>query len=403
MKIARKHDLMKITVSKAAQWILSLFVFVVMIDPADSLLKLKIPVFLVLLILLLLSYGTTVSVRNLYIIGVCYSIFMVTNVIGFFMDYPTDYEFTIFFYKGFVMLLLLFWIKQIRLIERTYFPSVVIALIVSSIFALSLVSSEIELMIYMWVNSRIENTIMIGNRSYIGFDLFTVYYSTAPLVFMPLSIWFYRFLNQEAKRNQSFIMSVLLIIPIVIGGTRALLLFGLMIIGLLIFQKLWSKGRISKLFTIGGFIVSFMVSIVVVIALLNDSTEASNEVKLGSLSEIVQHFYSNPETLLFGNGVGSMYESVIRSHTVNYEVSVVDFIRWFGIPLTLVLLTLYSYPLYLLYKKRNILIYAIPLMVSYSFYLFLGCTNPYLYSSSGMLALLIVYNYALNPSYENYR
>lgn len=114
------------------------------------------------------------------------------------------------------------------------------------------------------------------------------------------------------------------------------------------------------------------------------------------------HLDDNPETLIWGNGVGATFDSLgVRGrNAVASELFYYEIIRFFGMPLGLLFLIVYVYPLVLIYKKRRLLLYWKAISIGYLSYLFAGGTNPYLISSNGMITLLIMYAYALNPYYH---
>ena len=92
---------------KTIDIITSLFVFVVMMDPADNILKLKIPLFILLFLLLLFKHKY-ISATAVRIIIIIYSICLITNVLGLLRGIDTDVNFALSIYKGFLMILLYF-------------------------------------------------------------------------------------------------------------------------------------------------------------------------------------------------------------------------------------------------------------------------------------------------------
>jgi O-antigen ligase len=81
------------------------------------------------------------------------------------------------------------------------------------------------------------------------------------------------------------------------------------------------------------------------------------------------------------------------------EWSYFEMIRMFGLIGATVIIVLFVFPLYIIYKKRKVLENAIPIFLGYFIYLIVGGTNPLLIGSSGMLVLLVSYSYAYNSHY----
>ena len=164
-------------------------------------------------------------------------------------------------------------------------------------------------------------------------------------------------------------------------------------------MKLYSK---SKTFTILVFVILSILILLLIIALLNDKGEPSLDIKTTLANAFFNHINNNPETLIWGNGVGATFDSlgVRGKDAVASELFYYEIVRFFGLPLGLLFLIVYIYPFWLIYKKRKLLPYWKAISLGYLSYLFAGGTNPYLTSSNGMITLLIMYSYALNPYYH---
>ena len=99
--------------------------------------------------------------------------------------------------------------------------------------------------------------------------------------------------------------------------------------------------------------------------------------------------FSDPKTLLFGQGLGSyFYSSGFGTETSITELTYLEFIRNFGLIIAIIYYGLLLYPIRKLrnqtFKEMHFLILA------YVAYLMICVSNPLLVSSSGMLVLAIV-------------
>jgi hypothetical protein len=99
--------------------------------------------------------------------------------------------------------------------------------------------------------------------------------------------------------------------------------------------------------------------------------------------------FSNPKTLIFGQGIGSYFHSsALGTETSITELTYLEFIRNFGLTIALVYYALLLYPIA---KLRNpIFRESHYLILAYFCYLVICVSNPLLVSSSGMLVLAIV-------------
>jgi hypothetical protein len=138
-----------------------------------------------------------------------------------------------------------------------------------------------------------------------------------------------------------------------------------------------------------------------IFSLIAEKSEASNKIKFANLDSYSELLIKHPTILLSGQGAGSIFYSKGRhSMVVQTEWSYLEILRMFGIIGAAVIVVLFFYPLYLIYKKRKLLELWVPAFLGYVLYLFVGGTNPLLLGSTGMLIMLSAYSYALNPSYE---
>ena len=118
---------------------------------------------------------------------------------------------------------------------------------------------------------------------------------------------------------------------------------------------------------------------------------------------MLSHIFEYPETLLWGNGVGATFDSlgVRGSEATQSELFYYEIVRFWGVPLGFAFLMIYLYPMVLIYRNRYELCYWKYILLGYTFYLLSAGTNPYLTSSNGLLTLLLMYSYALNPYYRH--
>lgn len=390
----------KINLENLVNFVTILFVFVIMIDPANIIFKIKLPLFAILIFLCILCYPK-VEFRLINQCLIIYGIFAITTLVGFFLGYNVNTSFSMYFYMSFLMIWALLWSQHLRIIDRLVLPGIVISIIVGTIYIVVMIFPQFEIPIYAIVHSQFEGILMISKRTFIGIDIFSVYYTSAPVLLIVMAVYFHRLLNNSKGKFHNFIIWFLLFIPLVLGGTRAMMLSSIGIIYIVLIVKMWSyKG--GRLLAFVSVVFAIIGSVFIMFQLLGDSDEKSLQTKTILLEAFFHHIENHPETLLWGNGVGATFDSlgVRGSMAFQSEWTYLELIRWFGIPLTIVFLFVYVYPLLSIYNKRKKLPYAIPIMVSYIFYLFLAGTNPYLYSSNGILTLLLMYSYSQNLYYE---
>lgn len=378
----------------------ALFVFSLMVDPGDVILRLKLPLFALLLVACAVTYPR-IDLRLLRTDFLFYGILILSTLAGLFAAYKTDYPVAIQLYKTFVMIWLLPWCRYLRFLEYLLLPGCVIGLIVIAIYVAVSVVPGAAIPVSAFFTDVFPGTMFLSRRTFLGIDVVSVYYTSIPvlLLFVPvMQKTIFGFRNASSGYKAAF---VLILLALVMGGTRALIgsvlgiVFSLWVIG--IGKK---KGGLPFAVLVGFIVLAAGVALLYL--LLNDKGEQSLEIKSVLAQAFYRHVGNHPGTLIWGNGVGAVFDSLgVRGDEATLsELSYFELIRWFGIPLTFVFMAIYIYPVFLVYKKRNRLLYGNGIIIGYVFYLLLAGTNPYLIGSNGLLALLIMYSYAYNPFYE---
>jgi hypothetical protein len=124
-----------------------------------------------------------------------------------------------------------------------------------------------------------------------------------------------------------------------------------------------------------------------IITILSDSffspNESSMNIKSDHLKSYINLFRNKPDIFLLGSGAGAMfYTSGFRGLTSVTELTYLESIRVFGILLCIPLVFFLLVPLI---KTSGML------RMAYLMYLFVMGTNPLLYSSTGVTAIVFVY------------
>src|SRR5690554_1061184 len=340
---------MKLT--KTIERLTSLFVIILMIDPSDGILKLKMPLF-VLLVLLLLIYYKNVSFKAILVFLIIYAICLSTNAIGFVRGVNTDLRFALGVYKGFTMTILLLWSNRLRFLEYLTFPTIIVSFIVLTIFILTKTIPEIGGIIYNFTNNEII-PIKISTRNFIGFEILSVFYLTSPLSIFVAGVFLQKLTKGESNKLGSLFIIACAISILILSGTRMNILSAIVIIGFILIWRMW-KTRYGKL--LAGVITIFgLIGVMLIISkLLNDTGEQSLEVKFTLAEAFNIQLSKDPWLLIFGEGPGATFDSLgVRGKlAVQSELTYLDLIRWFGIPFTIIILLIYLYPIKIIYSKR---------------------------------------------------
>ena len=139
-----------------------IFVFVVMVDPPNTLLGLKNIAFGLLFLACLLAYKMTWK-PVWAIIVIVYVVISVSIVIGYLQGFTFDIQMVKSIYKTYVLLFLLLWINKLSLWEKLFFPAWVIACTVIIIYCLIAYHSVVGPAIYNFIPTKVLSPIIINS------------------------------------------------------------------------------------------------------------------------------------------------------------------------------------------------------------------------------------------------
>lgn len=390
--------LFKLDLKKIINILLHIFCFVLVVDPPNVIFKAKNPIFILIVLGLVVLYRKVAS-NKVCLFFIVYSLLLATFLRGTLAGYNFDYEYTIIFFKAFSPLLLLLWADRLELLSKLTFPCACISIISLSIVYTMFYLPDLETIIYNFMQDH-DDFILMSNRYFLGHKFINVFYRTTPLVIIPCSIYYYKTLFEHTHRKRNFFLFVIFAMTLFFSGTRANMLSVFFIAVSFTIMRI-RGGRIGKLISYSLLLLFSVFAFFILLVFLSEKTERSNAIKFGHLSSYADLFSNNPDILLFGQGIGSLfYSSGFRDFVPQTEWSYIEVIRYVGVLGGLFIIGIYLYPLFLIYKNRKSLKYALPFSIGYIFYLGIAGTNPLLTSSTGMLALLIAYSYVLSPHYK---
>jgi len=375
---------------------LFLLFLVAVFDPADQVTHLKVPLFVSLWIIFIIDMLVSkermapIADSLLIYILVFAVVLPLTSILWYFLrgGHPASYDgFQYFKSYLFLTLAAVLVIKKIDAIR----PLSIVLTFLSVITVVStiLTYNDPGLIQVLGVIGDASGTFAIGERSYADLSYFLVYFQTAPLLVLSLAYFTYRSVTSKSRARYLNIALLLVnLVAMLSSGTRNDMILGLLT-PLLVLLWYSSKNRKLALFAVllvGVAIVGSYGS--EIIQAMFDPENESNAIKLTHLRDYGVLF-SDPKTLLFGQGLGSsFYSSGFGTETSITELTYLEYIRNFGLVFATIYYVLLLYPLAILrdqkYRKDHYLI------VAYVSYLIICVSNPLLISSSGMLVLAIV-------------
>jgi hypothetical protein len=225
-----------------------------------------------------------------------------------------------------------------------------------------------------------------GNREYGNINFYYLYFIASPMIIFLIVYEGWRFLDKP-----SFYGFVLLSLPVValfLSGTRANMILSIIAVPLVF---LWRRFSILSLLLLPVillfFIVLFKIYPVDVIDSMFSSGEYSNNIKL-NLLEGYGSIFSDPLNLLFGQGFNAHVWSIKFSEMVGgaskVEFTYIEMFRVFGLPIGISFLMLLFFIILGLSKVNFSYRWLAP---AFLLYLLVSISNPYIFSTNGMLPI----------------
>ena len=180
------------------------------------------------------------------------------------------------------------------------------------------------------------------------------------------------------------------IVAVVFSGTRANILMGLAIafVSLVLASN---KPHVKYLLCIiGGLLLIYIVfryNIIGLIGRMFEKKVTSDSIRSLEFQSIMQVWKDEPLRLISGQGFSTpFYNTATQTFTVSVEWSYINLLRQIGvIPFLLMMLMFLAPAINAIKENKNIII-----AVGYIGYLAVAATNPLLYTSTGMTALLLL-------------
>jgi hypothetical protein len=268
--------------------------------------------------------------------------------------------------------------------------SFIVAAFTLMMVALSFVNPLFSAVAYNFANNA-EN---LFTHDTFGYGIGSFYYKTVSILVFPIAYYLQNLLNRPKK----FISCLLMVIytgGALCSGSRGIAIGVFVVFVALGFHKFKVKF---------GLAVALPVLLIIVVAPIGffasffHSGNSSNDMKLGHIRSYAVEFEDHPTYLLWGQGTDTeFYSQGFQFKTTITELTYLDLIRWFGVPVTALILIALLYPVFELARRANGESY---LVVPYVAYLWEAATNPLLVCSFGALLVSAIWGVVLMHNVE---
>lgn len=366
------------------------FVLILIFDPSNNIFGLKLPLFLTLLSFGLMSLCATkhpltfTRASLILIIFICI-ISTWGYIIGLTWHGPYSATYANYYATSLaptLLLLPILWLNSN--FEKIFLGALAFFVVISLIFSVLLLFDFHDYLYIVKILNYKYRVAKIGFRIFGDIRLPMFYYKTTIL-----TVFFIGPLLTPKGKLRLIYLGIAVFV-LFISGTRANMLVACAALYVYAYNCIVRYFPKYK----GFFLCVSCFTILIILALLSNelldtflrANEKSNSIKIDHLMAYMSLFSEHPLHLLFGFGYGSgMYSSGIAGIGYTFELSYFEIIRFLGLIGGALLGLILLYPLVALQQKNR------GYLFSWLTYLGIAGTNPYIFSSTGALALTFIY------------
>ena len=369
------------------------FIFVTIFDPADVILHLKIPLFILcLLIGYLVALGRPGGI-SIPIPLIIYTLLFVAipllSIFGYFVKNGSGP------YEGFAMLKAYLFIFFAIILVATNTDITRYLSAVLSLMAFCIISLFVFLRLFpdffVLTNALGAATqiFYVDIRSYGGASEFQqAYFVCSPMLVVPISYYFFRFRESCHKDLLSLFLLIVNLVALLMAGSRNNMFAAIFMLPSL--YIIFRRRKVLPIVLMSLLLIAFTLLNAGEIASFLDPSEVGNSIKLSYLPDYAEIFV-NLNNLFFGQGLGAYHKFAILSNPYFVtELTYLEVFRNFGLISGTIMMLMLVYPIFktLGFNKTDLL--QKYMAVAYSFYLVMCFTNPNLFSSMGILILCVL-------------
>lgn len=218
-----------------------------------------------------------------------------------------------------------------------------------------------------------------GVRDFGGLQVFMLHHRSSPFLVVPLCLFLSSYINSKGLLN--LLAFSIVALAIFFTASRALILLGFLAA---FFVYVLSVGRVCQvliMFLGGTALLAFCYYLSLETSIFSLS-EPSNDIKAGHFLSFLDDL--DVMTFLVGDGLATYYFSIGRGDYVSQtEITFLDSVRYFGLPLTILVLICLMFPM----LHKTFQLHGL-VSVVFIFYLLMSFSNPILFNSFGFLVVL---------------
>ncbi len=277
------------------------------------------------------------------------------------------------------------------LLKAVWINGIILAVVTLILFFLSQLGDIFLAVIYDYYNAS-GNYTMAYKRNFLGFAINGLYMKAGSLIIFSFIYNLYQY-----KGRFKLFFSIILFLSLMVAGSRTPMLVQLVILLVYLYDKNVLGKFLTRLSAL--MIVGMLVMLTYMLATQKD--EESNEVKYANFVSYVEDIGDKGHPV-WGAGLGSLFWAKGRNIKMSYtELSYLDILRIYGIPIGSCFIFLFFAPFFWLWKYFRRSQFLKRYCLGYVLFLILSGTNPLLLGSIGLTALSIFMTIVNKTSQES--
>ena len=360
-----------------------LFLVVLSLDPTGFHSRLKDLLFVVLVI-----YGVIYCLKRRQYLApinrITFLVFLLIPIWGMFIAYITgnltDNGYAMSQMRSMLYISIFFFVVTMRLnviLKAFWINGLIMAVLTLVLFFLSQLGGVFLAAIYDYCVAS-DNYMMASNRNFLGYAINGLYFKAGSLIIFSFIYNLYQY-NGPFK----LLFTVILFLSLIVAGSRTPILVQILI--LLVY--LYDRNIIGKFLTRVSALILLGMLVMVTYLLATQEKETSNEVKYDNFESYVEDMGDKGHSI-WGAGLGSEFYAKGRGLKLSYtELSYMDILRMYGLPVGMFFIFLFFAPSFWLWKYFKRSLFLKRFCFGYVLFLILSGTNPLLLGSIGLTAL----------------
>lgn len=366
-----------------------IFLFVVMIDPTNTLLHKKDIVFCLVVAYNMVCFKPDISKVPYLAIFIC-SV-AIPYIFSTMAMIPNDETEVMAVFKSVAPIVILLWVRQYDVIKLARGPVVLCCFLCMITYIAMLINPLVEKFVWMLMTTG-NDPIMMTRRHILGFTVFAFYLKSFVSFLFVLAYYMLAVMKKSKGVLWNVMFLSFILFAFLVSGTRSTMLVPFFLFVVISFKIYKDKKYMRYVMLPITFFVA-VAFLIVLIAAATEEKEYSNVIKYGHLTSYMALFDENTWYLLFGQGPGTaFYSEGFNKIVYKTEWSYLELLRCFGV-FSLGIIYVFFKPLITFWKKREVDDYVYCVFWAYLAYLLIAGTNPLIMSSTGMITLIMAYSY----------